>query len=36
MAVFSELFPLQTPYAQRFECCEANPILDSFEVFKLW
>lgn len=36
MAVFSELFPLQTPYAQRFECCEANPILNSFEVFTLW
>lgn len=34
-AVFSKLFPLKTPYAQCFECCEANPILDSFEVFSL-
>ena len=36
MAVFSKLFPLKTSYAQHSECCEANSILDSFEVFSLW
>lgn len=33
MSVFSKLFPLKTLYAECFECCEAKPILDSFEVF---